>query len=858
MLFVLLSLFLTLANASPTIFEDVVIENSIIVPTVSQADGSTNAASTSYVDTAVAEASGTPDATNLVKGKVKLAGDLAGTADLPTVPGLSDKEASISAGTTSQYWRGDKSFQTLNTLAVPELTNLYWTQGRFDTAFGLKTTANLSELTNLYWTQARFDTAFSGKTTANLSELTNLYWTQGRFDTAFGLKSTSNLTEGSNLYFTTQRALDAVFSRLNYITNPSAETDTSGWALYDDTGRTDSAFVVDQDITYTSATSGNGGNGQTVSYQLGTSPYAEPPVITCPTANSAVVKWYNGPTLAQNPTATVVKAAWDASCAASMATAAITGTASNRQYITGTVTLAQGGDTAPVNGTGGSPSNLTFTRSTSAPLVETASFLLSKGASSQQGSGVSSDFIISSADRGNILQLSFYYSGSANFAFGSASDVQIYLYDKTNSTFKTLTRKTITGPTAGTVYRFAAQFTASSDSSDYRVILHTVTSSTLAWDLKLDSVTVNATLDATAATQVPKLVLPTQPITGAVTDHMAVMWQDGNTSWRPATMASATDFTTLYGFATNLVGLTADITLRGALDGFSFGPFVGYNQYVDTTAGGISPLPATFTDAYMVMGKGLTSDTIMVEPHGFNRLVTSKGGLLTNGGLNNGTGDVVVAGGTTGQFLRYNTALTNGFAAFTPVATAPIVYTASTSTWSCAVATGSVAGCLAAADFTTFNAKASTASPTFTGTPTLPTGTIAVTQSAGNSTTAVATTAFVTTADNLKAPLASPTFTSDVNSSTGNVLVSTIGKGLQVKTGSNAKIGTAVLVGGTVTVSNTSVTSNSRIFLTSNTDGGTPGSVRVSAKTNSTSFVITSSSVLDTSTVAWLIIESIP
>lgn len=48
------------------------------------------------------------------------------------------------------------------------------------------------------------------------------------------------------------------------------------------------------------------------------------------------------------------------------------------------------------------------------------------------------------------------------------------------------------------------------------------------------------------------------------------------------------------------------------------------------------------------------------------------------------------------------------------------------------------------------------ASPTFTGTPTLPTGTIAVTQTPGNSTTAVATTAFVTASF---APLASPTFT---------------------------------------------------------------------------------------------------
>jgi hypothetical protein len=55
--------------------------------------------------------------------------------------------------------------------------------------------------------------------------------------------------------------------------------------------------------------------------------------------------------------------------------------------------------------------------------------------------------------------------------------------------------------------------------------------------------------------------------------------------------------------------------------------------------------------------------------------------------------------------------------------------------------------------------KANLASPTFTGTPSLPTGTIATTQTAGNSTTAVATTAFATTADNLKANIASPTFT---------------------------------------------------------------------------------------------------
>jgi hypothetical protein len=47
---------------------------------------------------------------------------------------------------------------------------------------------------------------------------------------------------------------------------------------------------------------------------------------------------------------------------------------------------------------------------------------------------------------------------------------------------------------------------------------------------------------------------------------------------------------------------------------------------------------------------------------------------------------------------------------------------------------------------TQIDAKAPLSSPTFTGTPTLPTGTIATTQTAGNNTTAVATTAFVATA----------------------------------------------------------------------------------------------------------------
>lgn len=89
----------------------------------------------------------------------------------------------------------------------------------------------------------------------------------------------------------------------------------------------------------------------------------------------------------------------------------------------------------------------------------------------------------------------------------------------------------------------------------------------------------------------------------------------------------------------------------------------------------------------------------------------------------------------------------------------------------------------------------------------------------------------------------------------GNLIASVAGKGLRVKEGSNAKMGVATLVAGSSVVSNTSVTATSRIFLTSQADGGTPGFLRVSARTASTSFTITSSNGADTSTVAWMLVE---
>lgn len=75
------------------------------------------------------------------------------------------------------------------------------------------------------------------------------------------------------------------------------------------------------------------------------------------------------------------------------------------------------------------------------------------------------------------------------------------------------------------------------------------------------------------------------------------------------------------------------------------------------------------------------------------------------------------------------------------------------------------------------------------------------------------------------------------------------------KEGTNMNMGAVALVAGVATVNTTQVTANSRIFLQSQVDGGTPGWLRVSARTVSTSFTITSSSNTDTSTVAWWLAE---
>lgn len=118
------------------------------------------------------------------------------------------------------------------------------------------------------------------------------------------------------------------------------------------------------------------------------------------------------------------------------------------------------------------------------------------------------------------------------------------------------------------------------------------------------------------------------------------------------------------------------------------------------------------------------------------------------------------------------------------------------------------------------------------------------------------------TTDTVTPSTGTATTSGNVVVSAGDLSVSTVGKGLKVKEGSNAKMGVATLNGsGTVTVNTTAVTANSRIFLSYADKGTAPSglseAVWVSSITPGSSFVIKSgvTGSSNDANVNWLIIE---
>lgn len=129
--------------------------------------------------------------------------------------------------------------------------------------------------------------------------------------------------------------------------------------------------------------------------------------------------------------------------------------------------------------------------------------------------------------------------------------------------------------------------------------------------------------------------------------------------------------------------------------------------------------------------------------------------------------------------------------------------------------------------FPTLNQNTTGTAANLSGTPALPSGTTATTQSAANSTTLLATTAFVTTADNLKANIASPTFTGTPAAPTAAIYTNTtqIASTAFVNTIAVTKLSYKTITEVRAFTA-TDVTNNPRVWIT---DSGKEGEFRYNA-----------------------------
>ncbi|MEO8785313.1 MAG: hypothetical protein ABI221_03370, partial [Candidatus Saccharimonadales bacterium] len=173
----------------------------------------TQKATKSYIDTQVA--SGVPDATSSTKGKLKLAGDLAGTADIPTVPSLSDK-LSLSQG--------------------GHVTNLLWTDS---IRVGSSATIN-----NVLMTDAQGNGTWkpvpSAPVTSVNSKVNNVVLTA----TDIGLGNASNTSDAD------KPVSDATQTALNLKEDKANKGAANGYASLDNTGVIPVAQLPNQSGSY--------------------------------------------------------------------------------------------------------------------------------------------------------------------------------------------------------------------------------------------------------------------------------------------------------------------------------------------------------------------------------------------------------------------------------------------------------------------------------------------------------------------------------------------------------------------------------------------------------------------------------
>lgn len=224
-------------------------------------------------------------------------------------------------------------------------------------------------------------------------------------------------------------------------------------------------------------------------------------------------------------------------------------------------TYADAAGTSPVDGTGGSPAS-TFVAQTDSAIRKNTNFLWTKTAVNRQGEGFSYAFSIDNADKGKVLQCSFEYQiASGTFA---DNDMSVWVYDVTNAALIQPAPYLIKN--SGIIEKFAVEFQTSSNSTSYRLIIHTGSTSALAYTVKFDNFILGpeAKLYGSAITD-PIAYTPTFTGLGTVTGINFVSWREGANLLVKGTFTTGTPTATEARISLGFGGGNSNVTALSTL-----------------------------------------------------------------------------------------------------------------------------------------------------------------------------------------------------------------------------------------------------------------------------------------------------
>lgn len=172
---------------------------------------------------------------------------------------------------------------------------------------------------------------------------------------------------------------------------------------------------------------------------------------------------------------------------------------------TGWSTYSNTAQNTPVTGAGAG-ATITWTRTTTNPLRGVGSYLWTRDAANRQGEGVAYDFTLDNADLAQPIAISFDFkvvSGTFFAADGitapsndgtttqnaGMSDIEVFIYDKTNLVLIPVTPQVLTSSSTIPI-SWKGRFQAASNSTSYRLILHTARSTAVAFTAQFDNFSV--------------------------------------------------------------------------------------------------------------------------------------------------------------------------------------------------------------------------------------------------------------------------------------------------------------------------------------------------------------------------------